>query len=585
MADDRKPISFPSQSDMPERAMSLASMLWNHTGSWRYLRPRYDDKTPPCNEGCPAGNDIEQFIRAIEARDYPLAFRILKEENPIPRVTGRVCFHPCEQACNRREFDRPTSIQALERFAADHGSSGFKPEKVKDDSGKTVAVVGSGPSGLAAAYHLARMGHAVTVFDEQDAPGGVLRVGIPEYRLPNSVLAKDIADIEALGVVFKLKTTLGKDLTLADLRERFDAVYLATGVHRSRALGIPGEDAKGVMSGLSMLRTINMGGKPPLGRRVCVIGGGNTAVDAARAALRFGSHVELLYRRSRMEMPAHADEIDEAHREGVAMTMLSTPVEVRTDGDRVTGLRCAQMRLGPPDESGRRRPEAIDGLNFDVDCDTVITAIGEEADLEFAGTDVRTDAGMIAVDDWGQTSLPDVFAGGDVADVQHTVVDAIGTGKRAAISIDRFLAGDEVRQPYPAVGSRKAVSIGRYLGRDLTHKYIGGCVVGYETLNTAYFEQAPRGRVPHVPAADGSLDFHEVVGTLDENQAQADAARCFHCGVCTMCDNCWVFCPDVAIAHKPDGEFGYDIDLDYCKGCGICVHECPRNAMAMEGDQ
>lgn len=586
MTDDRKAVVFTTEAQMADRVVSVKSMLWNKTGSWRYLRPRYQNKIPPCNEGCPAGNDVEGFIAAIGQKRYDDAWRILKEENPLPRVTGRVCFHPCQAACNRKEFDQPTSIQALERFCTDRADQTLRPEPVREKTGKTVAVVGSGPAGLTAAYHLARLGHLVTILEDREKPGGVLRYGIPDYRLPQASLDKDIEDVLSLGVTIKTGVKVGEDITLAQLRSDYDAVFLGPGVHRSRLLEIPGEDQPGVISGLNLLSSINAGRPMELGRKVVVVGGGNTAIDASRVALRLGAEVDLIYRRSKAEMPAHESEIDDAIHEGVQMRMLCQPVEVISEKGSVVALRCVQMMLGDPDQSGRRAPEPVAGSEFLTEADTVVTAIGEELNPNLLIADLNAPDNQIAIDQWGQTNLPGLFAGGDAAGTFRTVADAIGAGKKAAVSIDRYLNGQPVDAPYPIIGERGGVSIGRYLSRETTHRNIGDQpVVRYDMLNVNYFDPAPQRPISRRSFMDEKDRFCEVNLGLDEADALADAARCFHCGVCNMCDNCYIFCPDVSIVHRPDGSAGYDLNLDYCKGCGICVHECPRNAMLMEEDQ
>jgi NADPH-dependent glutamate synthase beta subunit-like oxidoreductase len=413
----------------------------------------------------------------------------------------------------------------------------------------------------------------------------VLRVGIPEYRLPKKVLDLEIADIKGLGVGFGMKTALGRDVTLDGLRAEYDAVFLATGAHKSRRLGVPGEDLPGVVTGLSLLRRINAGERMDVGRRVLVVGGGNTAIDAARSAARLGAAVRVLYRRSRAEMPAHEVEIEEATREGVELRMLCAPVEVIAKDGRAAGLKCTQMRLGKPDASGRRAPEPIPGSEFVLEADTVVTAIGESADFSWAVPGLDAGGDDLVLDAWGRTTLVGVFAGGDAADVSHTVVDAIGAGKRAAIGIDRFLAGEPVDGLLPAIGERRGVSIGRYLGREVAHRQgDAGKVVRYADLNPAYFHETARGAMQRLAPAERRSGFDEVNLGLAPQEALAEARRCLHCGVCNACDNCYLFCPDVAIAHRADAA-GYALDLDYCKGCGICVHECPRCAMLMEEDQ
>jgi NADPH-dependent glutamate synthase beta subunit-like oxidoreductase len=581
---EHKPIVFAGAYDIPELVMSLTSMLWNHTGSWRYLRPRYEDHVPPCNEACPTGNDIEGFIRLIGEGRPADAWRLLKEENPIPSITGRVCFHPCENACNRARYDAPTSIQALERFAADHAGEAAEIGLLRKETGKRVAVVGAGPGGLAAAYHLRRLGHGVTVYDALPEAGGLLRIGIPAYRLPRPTLDAEIAAIERLGVKFQLGMRVGRDLPFADLL-KFDAVFLATGVHVNRKLGVAGEDTDGVIAGLGLLAKVALGQPFTCGKNVVVVGGGNSAVDAARVARRMGAQVTIAYRRTRVEMPAFEEEVNDAEEEGVKLDLLVAPTRVLVENGRVAGIELQRMQLGEPDESGRRRPLPVPGSEFVVPCDMVVSAIGEGSDLTFLPGEVKQQWGKIVIDAFGLTSHPGVFAGGDIASAQQNVAQALGDGKRAAIAIDRYLAGETVESigGNIIIGERGCTSMAQYTRQGQAHGKIIGSkrVVAYEDLNFWHFEREPRDKMRRLPEAERLAGFAEINQGYDDAQAAHAAERCFHCGVCTMCDNCFMFCPDVSIAHKTNGEYGYDIDFDYCKGCGICVKECPRAAMML----
>lgn len=548
-------ITFASERDMPPLAVSLGTMLVNKTGTWRYMRPVYEDKTPPCNHACPAGEKIQGYLELSKAGEFGRAWELIMEDNPLPSVCGRVCYHPCEQACNRSNFDEPLAIHHVERFLGDYGLR--KNLKVKSEAARSerVAVVGAGPAGLSCAYHLARRGYAVTIYEAQPVAGGMLAVGIPRYRLPRDILEKEIANICSLGVEIKTGIRIGLDIALDDLSGH-QAVFIATGQHQSTRLDIPGQEARGVIYGLDLLRDLNLGRSVEMGRRVAVIGGGNTAMDAARSAVRQGAKVTVVYRRSREEMPAIPEEILEAEEEGVQFLFLSAPKRVLVKNAAVGGLECRKMRLGEPDQSGRRRPIPVDGTEFILDVDTVIGAIGQEADLSFLPSGIAADRGGIQVDDHGVTTRPGTFSGGDVATGAGTVTAAIGSGKKAALAIHRYLSGERMEEAFEPQ------------------------VVAYEEINLDYFEPAARQAMPCRQITERLGGFVEVVLGYTEAATLTEAQRCFSCGVCNHCDTCWLFCPDVAIAKLDHRD--YLINYDYCKGCGVCVEECPRSAISME---
>jgi 2-oxoacid:acceptor oxidoreductase delta subunit (pyruvate/2-ketoisovalerate family) len=448
----------------------------------------------------------------------------------------------------------------------------------------------------------------VTVYESDPEPGGLLRFGIPEYRLPKRILAGEIERIRFLGVEFRCGVRVGTDIPLGAL-DHHDAVFLAIGSQRSRPLGIGGERVTGVRPGLGFLREVNFGGRPRIGARVVVVGGGNTAMDCARTARRLGADVLVLYRRGREEMPAHGEEVDEAIREDVRIEFLAAPVGVLSServpdrdpldaigdsfGDfepeppepHVSGLRCVRMRLGDPDRSGRRRPVPVEGSEFEVPADTVLTALGEDADLDFLPEEVRREAGVVRVNPLGGTSRTSFFAGGDITDEPHTVAFAIGSGKRAAIGIDRLLrlrvveAGDGAELGELRYGPAGNLSMACWCGADpVARTEPVNEVVEYDQLNTAHFQGAPRTPDRLMPEADRRLSFAETNQGLTPEAALAEARRCFNCGVCNQCELCLIFCPDVAIARR-DG--GFEIAYEYCKGCGLCAAECPRGAITM----
>jgi NADPH-dependent glutamate synthase beta subunit-like oxidoreductase/Pyruvate/2-oxoacid:ferredoxin oxidoreductase delta subunit len=574
---EAKVIVFNSAGEMPPMPASLATTLYNKTGSWRYMRPVYRERTPPCNEACPAGEDIVIYLGLVADGRFREAWEVLRRENPFPGVCGRVCPHPCESQCNRERLGGAIAIHHVERFLSDWAAAqGIAPVEQKPTRLEKVSVVGAGPAGLACAYHLALKGYPVTVFEADALPGGMLRTGIPAYRLPRNVLDREIAAIQALGVEIRTGQRLGGNLSWEDLAD-CSAVFLALGQQLSRELGVPGEDAQGVLHGLSFLRRLNLGEQVPIGRRVAVIGGGNTAMDAARSSRRLGAEVTVVYRRSRAEMPAIAEEVQEATDEGIGFHFLAAPVEVLTAGGRVRGLRCVRMQLGEPDASGRRRPEPIPGSEFEMGVDTVIPALGQEADLGGLPAGIACERGAIRIERSGATTWAGAYAGGDVATGFGTVTAAIGSGKRAAIAIHRLLRG-EAPEEFPTLDRNMHVA----------PRPTAPEVVSFEELNLAHLHHEPRPAERHRPAAERLGDFAEANPGLEEETVVGEGRRCFSCGTCNRCDNCLNFCPDISVLRC--GEWAqeyptypyYEIYYDYCKGCGICAAECPRRAITME---
>ncbi len=532
-------------------AVSLGTSLANKTGSWRYLRPIYQEKKPPCNHACPAGNDIQGFIALILKGRLAEARELLCETNPFPAITGRVCHHPCELECNRGRFDEPLNIRALERLAGDEG---FKvgPRPPAKRRKERIALVGSGPAGLSCAYFLARKGYQVTIFEAEREPGGMLRFGIPEYRLPKAVLARELVSLKGLGVQIKAGVQVGRDVQLEELESDYDVIFLAVGATKGLELEVPGIEAEGVLHGLEFLKRVNFGEEVELGEQVAVIGGGNTAMDAARVALRLGAKPRVIYRRTRAEMPAIPEEIEAAIEEGIEFLFLAAPIEILTTDGRLKGAKFTRMELGPPDESGRRRPIPIEGSEFELKLDNLILAVGERPDLSLLPQGVRLKEGRVNDPVLVEALKAPIFAGGDAATGAGTVVEAIASGRRGAEAIDRFLRG--LPEPKPELEGEPVL-------------------VPFERLNLDYFEPQPRlhGRTLAVP--ERITNFNEVELGFTAEQGPLEAKRCFSCGVCNQCDNCITYCPDVAISRH-DGN--YEVDYDYCKGCGICAEECPR---------
>jgi NADPH-dependent glutamate synthase beta subunit-like oxidoreductase len=569
-----------AKNSLPPMSLSFEGSLASKTGTWRYLTPVYLNKMAPCNESCPAGEDVEGAMVLTGREDFAGAWDKIVQENPLPRVCGRVCFHPCEGGCNRKEFDEPTAINALERFVGDYAfKAGKRYAPPAEKRGEKVAVVGSGPAGLSCAYHLASLGYGVTLFEALPELGGVLRYGIPSYRLPKEILAEEVNEILSLGIEVRTNARVGKEVKWEELK-KFDAVFVAGGAWKSVPLGVPGENSKGVMSGVAFLQKVNSGASVDLGQRVAVIGGGNTAMDAARSALRLGSKPVVIYRRTKDEMPAWGEEIGEAEEEGIEFIFLASPVRIVSENGKVKGIECIKNLLGPPGKDGRREPRPIDNSNFTLPADSVISAIGEAADLSFLPEQLRKGRDLIPVDETGATALKKVFAGGDMVAQPRTVSYAIGSGKKAAMAIDATLQGKDVSQALRRAkwGEKGSLSMALYKGgSDGTPRQ----TVPFSDLNPAYFKRQSRGGKEKLAAARRTADFSEVAAGLSQEAALQEAARCFNCGVCNLCDNCFLFCPDLAISARPDKQ-GYEINYDYCKGCCICMEECPRGAISLE---
>jgi NADPH-dependent glutamate synthase beta subunit-like oxidoreductase len=549
-------VEFKTYKEMPIRPMTLGDMSWNQTGSWRNVRPYYVEKMSPCRIGCPAGENIQRYIYLVTEGSYQEAWRTIMESNPMPAVTGRVCFHPCMDKCTRSDFDEAINIPAIERWLGDLGLENRDwMEAVRADKSEKIAVVGGGPAGLSCAFFLARRGYPVTIFEAENALGGVLRWGIPEYRLPNSILDNVIAAIlEAGPIKVESGTAVGEDISFEEIEDGFEAVFLGMGLSRSRKLGVGNEDMEGVEAGLDFLRKVNSGESVSPGERVVVIGGGNTAIDVARSALRAGSDVTVVYRRTMNEMPAIRDEVEEAEREGVNFRFLASPAEISGSKGKLKKVVFQEMELGEPDESGRRRPVPVKGKQFTMNVDNMYTAIGEQANLESMEKLVECQWNLVKTkDEWGSTSRKNVFSGGDVVTGAASVVEAIAAGRSSAQKINSVLSGEKIREEE----EREEV--------------------GIDNINTAYFKKSQRTKVPRIPVKKAIKGYQEIYTGFDSEMLKTEADRCFSCGVCNNCDNCWMFCPDVAIKRL---EEEYEINYDYCKGCLVCVVECPRSCIS-----
>lgn len=588
--------------NLPPTAWTTGSTEVFKTGTWRARLPRHVSAPAPCHAACPVNGDIAHWIGRARERDFRGAWEILTRNNPFPAVAGRVCHHPCESACNRQGYDEPLSICRLERhvgdLALDEGWA-YPPPGVERE--ERVAIVGGGPSGLSAAYHLRRRGYAVTIFEAQPRLGGLMRDGIPAYRLPRDVLDGEIGRIVALGVHVRCGEAVDSPQAFAALRANFDAVYVAAGARRPKRLPQLDYLQPWVVDGAAWLAQANAGQVPVLGRRLVVIGGGSAAIDVARSARRAGHEVTMLALESRAQMPAQAAEVDEALEEGVRLVDGASLKHARADVAGHPVLECVRVHFVAGAGRGRFRVEPIEGSEFRLEADAIVPSIGQDPDLAPYAQALAADGALLQVDARQATGTEGVYAGGDVASLARFVTEAIGMGRRAAIEIDRALCA-KAQRPFDAGTVDAAVSgnagngSAGNIGITNSARAIPGAIpalagerlpglgfdldrlVPLDAIATFYYPPAPRAPEARLPEAERIGDAEVQLG-FDVERALAEAQRCFSCGTCISCDNCFHYCPDLAIRRLPDG--GYEVDGDYCKGCGICVRECPTGSMEM----
>jgi formate dehydrogenase (NADP+) beta subunit len=540
-------MSIPGQKDITRPADLVQH--GKGTGPERSQRPVYQDLLPPCNNACPAGENIQAWLAQVQAGRYEKAWQILVQDNPLPAVHGRVCYHPCEGQCNRKEVDSAVSIHAVERFLGDLAlRAGWQVPIDAPPSGKRILVVGAGPSGLSAAYHLARLGHGVEIHEAGPLAGGMMHFGIPAYRLPRQELEQEVRRIEDMGVRIVLDHKV-QDVLAEKEAGCFDAVFVAIGAHLSKRVEIPARDAGKILDAVSFLRQAASGNAPTLGRRVAIYGGGNTAMDAARTAKRLGAEEALIiYRRDREHMPAHAFEADEAMEEGVKINWLRTIKEIHGDRIEVEVMRINAE--GYPEPTGQFET---------LEADALILALGQDTDTGFLnsvpGIEFKKD-GTVLVDGNMMTGHEGIFAGGDMVPSERTVTVAVGHGKKAARHIDAFLRSTVYANPpkHP--------------------------VVGFDKLHIWYLTEAERREQDQIDLELRSFGFDEVVKGLSESGAHFEARRCFSCGNCFECDGCYGACPEQAITKLGPG-LRYRYEYDRCTGCAVCFEQCPCHAIEM----
>ena len=521
------------------------------TGSVRKSRPEYVNFFPPCNNACPAGENIQEWLSLAQEGKIEDAWRKLTEQNPMAAIHGRVCYHPCENSCNRKDLDSSVSIHAVERFLGDEALKNnwqFYPPKTL--TGKKIMIVGAGPSGLSAAYHLRKLGHEVTIFEAGPVAGGMMNFGIPAYRMPRNILQAEIKRIENFGVKIVLNYKV-QDILKEKENGGFDAVFVAIGAHLAKKVNIPAQEASKILDAVSFLKEAdeNSDNKPLLGRRVAIYGGGNTAMDAARTAKRLGAdEAMIIYRRDREHMPAHEFEADEALSEGVKIHWLSTIKNMETSSITVEKMQVVNGKAVPTGEYET------------LEADSLILALGQEADTDFLkhieGITFKEDGTTVEVNPSMMTGYPGIFAGGDMVPSERTVTIATGHGKKAARNIDAWLRNSTYEKP------------------------ANNPLVTIEKLQIWFKTNAEAKAQQHLEIEKAVETFDEIVAGYTTEEAVYEAQRCLSCGNCFECDSCYGACPEGAISKNGKGE-GYTINYDLCTGCGVCAEQCPCHALDM----
>ncbi|HLB31109.1 MAG TPA: NAD(P)-binding protein [Gammaproteobacteria bacterium] len=545
------------------------------TGTWRSAVPDYVNPPSPCHSACPVDGNIALWIRQTQEGDPHAAWLTLVDNNPFPAIAGRVCHHPCESVCNRRDYDGAVAICALERYVGDRAiEEGWSLPAPIENMNQAIAVIGGGPAGLPAAYQLRRRGYAVTLFEASRELGGLMRHGIPPYRLSRDVLDHEIQRIIDLGVKVAYGKAMRTPAELESLAGGFAAIYLAMGADTPKRLPLLDYGKPWVMEGAEYLALANRNEPPQLGRRIAVIGGGSAAMDVARSARRHGREVIIMSLEPEAMLPCQQEELIEARAEGIGLHAGSVLQGVLEQGDCVL-LNCARVDFQPGVRRGEFKIKPVKDSGFTLEVDAIVTAIGQDPAPALLEGMLERNGALIGIDRHMQTSRRGIFAGGDLASMDRFVTHAIGMGKRAAGEIHRFLHPDET------VEDRKRINRYRSVPRAPDTRDLR-TDVSSDAINLYYHVSAPRTQPVEAPPAERVGNFGETRETFTTGQADAEAARCFSCGNCILCDNCFNYCPDMAILKL---EQGYTVKPDFCKGCGLCVRECPTGAIAMFEDR
>lgn len=545
-----------------------------HTGTWRNQIPKYINPPSPCHSACPVDGNIALWIQQIREQDYYGAWVTLTDNNPFPCIAGRICHHPCEPACNRGHYDEPIAICGLERFVGDLAlEQGWKFPQVPVSLQEKIAIIGGGPAGLAAAFHLRRQGYSVTIFEARPQLGGLLRYGIPPYRLSNDILEQETQRILELGIEVHTSSPIRSQQDLEKIKDTFTVLYLAMGADTPKRLPVLDYSQDYVMDGSRYLELTNSGEVPDLGRHLVVIGAGSAAMDAARTARRHGKDITILALEPRDNMPCQWEEVVEAEQENIRLINGAMLKSVEQDG---TGLKlnCIKVDFIPGEQRGRFTLQEKSGTQFVIAADNIVTSIGQDPDMSVPGDLVQANGALIKIDGQYRTSTQGIFAGGDVASMERFVTVAFGMGKQAAANIHRFL--------HPEIHVEQVVPVNRYSSIQKADSPPGADRdVDVKVINKYYYDNLPRENQGIVSAAERLKNFNETQLNFSVDEALHESTRCFSCGNCIFCDNCMYYCPDMAITRI---DQAYAVSSDFCKGCGLCVNECPTGSIAMFED-